>query len=87
MQRRRIAINGFGRIGRLVFRTIWQYHRDELQIVAVNDPGGAETGTLLLEYDTTYGRFGARVNSGPGYMDVDGERITVVRDRDWTRLP
>jgi glyceraldehyde 3-phosphate dehydrogenase len=85
--RRRIAINGFGRIGRLVFRSIWQRHRDELEIVAVNDPGGAQTDTLLLEFDSTYGRFPARVRSGPGYMNVDGEPIAVLRDREWTALP
>ena len=50
--RRRIAINGFGRIGRLTFRGIFERHADELDVVAINDPAGSHTDSLLLEYDS-----------------------------------
>ncbi len=84
---RRIAINGFGRIGRLTFRALWSRWPDEIEIVAVNDPAGGHTDALLLEYDSNYGRFPATVTSHPGYMEVDDKKVRVFRQRDWTKLP
>ncbi len=81
----RIAINGFGRIGRLAFRTSWLRH-PELEMVAINDPAGAYTNALLLEFDSNYGPFQARVESFPGALYVDGRKVTVFRERDWTKL-
>jgi glyceraldehyde 3-phosphate dehydrogenase len=83
---RRIAINGFGRIGRLTFRALWVKQPTDVEIVAINDPAGASTGSLLLEYDSNYGRFPAEVKTRPGYMDVDDHPIRVFRERDWTKL-
>jgi glyceraldehyde 3-phosphate dehydrogenase len=83
---RRIAINGFGRIGRLTFRALWVKQPGEVEVVAINDPAGASTGSLLLEYDSNYGRFPAAVATRPGYMDVDDHAIRVFRERDWTKL-
>src|SRR5712692_1218597 len=85
--RRRIAINGFGRIGRLTFRTIMERHPDALEIVAINDPAGSHTDALLLEYDSNYGRFKGEVVSHPGHLHVNGQHIRVLRDRDWHHLP
>ena len=81
----RIAINGFGRIGRLAFRTSWLRH-PELDVVAINDPAGAHTGALLLEFDSNYGPFSGRIESFPGALYVEGKKVTVFRERDWTRL-
>ena len=83
---RRIAINGFGRIGRLTFRALWVKQPAPVEVVAVNDPAGASTGSLLLEYDSNYGRFPAAVTTRPGYMDVDDHPVRVFRERDWTKL-
>jgi glyceraldehyde 3-phosphate dehydrogenase len=85
--RRRIAINGFGRIGRLVFRTILERHPSELEVVAINDPAGAHTDALLLEYDSNYGRFPGEVISHPGHFHVNGQYVHVLRERDWRKLP
>jgi glyceraldehyde 3-phosphate dehydrogenase len=85
--RRRIAINGFGRIGRLTFRSILERHPEELDIVAINDPAGIHTDALLLEYDSNYGRFKGDVISHPGHMHVNGDLVRVLRDRDWRNLP
>lgn len=85
--RRRIAINGFGRIGRLTFRSILERHASDLAIVAINDPAGIHTDALLLEYDSNYGRFAGDVVSHPGHLHVNGEYIHVFRDRDWRNLP
>jgi glyceraldehyde 3-phosphate dehydrogenase len=81
----RIAINGFGRIGRLTFRTSWLRH-PELEIVAINDPAGTHTDALLLEFDSNYGPFAAKIESAPGALSVDGRKVAVFRERDWTKL-
>ena len=81
----KIAINGFGRIGRLAFRAAWEQKR-ALDVVAINDPAGARTDALLLEFDSNYGPFPAKVESDEGSMRVDGKRIVVFRERDWSRL-
>ena len=83
---RRVAINGFGRIGRLTFRALWVKRPDEIEVVAINDPAGASTGALLLEFDSNYGHFPASVRSHQGHMHVDETRTRVLRERDWTRL-
>jgi len=81
----RIAINGFGRIGRLAFRAAWE-QKLALDVVAINDPSGAHTDALLLEFDSNYGAFPAKVESDEGSMRVDGKPIRVFRERDWTKL-
>jgi glyceraldehyde 3-phosphate dehydrogenase len=81
----RIAINGFGRIGRLAFRAAWE-QKLALDLVAINDPAGARTDALLLEFDSNYGPVPAKVESDEGSMRVDGKRIVVFRERDWTKL-
>jgi glyceraldehyde 3-phosphate dehydrogenase len=80
-----IAINGFGRIGRLAFRAAWE-QKLGLDLVAINDPAGANTDALLLEFDSNYGPFHAKVESDEGSMRIDGKRILVFRERDWTKL-
>jgi glyceraldehyde 3-phosphate dehydrogenase len=66
----RVAINGFGRIGRLVLRSIVEHGRTDIEVVAINDLGPIETNAHLLRYDSTHGRF-------PGVVRVDGESIDV----------
>jgi glyceraldehyde 3-phosphate dehydrogenase len=66
----RVAINGFGRIGRLVLRSIVEHARRDIEVVAINDLGPIETNAHLLRYDSTHGRF-------PGIVRVDGESIDV----------
>lgn len=80
-----IAINGFGRIGRLAFRAAWE-QKLGLDLVAINDPAGANTDALLLEFDSNYGPFSAKVESDEGSMRIDGKRVLVFRERDWTKL-
>jgi len=66
----RVAINGFGRIGRLVLRSIVEHARTDIQVVAINDLGPVETNAHLLRYDSVHGRF-------PGNVTVDGDTIDV----------
>jgi glyceraldehyde 3-phosphate dehydrogenase len=66
----RVAINGFGRIGRLVLRSIVEHARRDIEVVAINDLGPVETNAHLLRYDSVHGRF-------PGNVTVDGDTIDV----------
>ncbi|OYW93209.1 MAG: erythrose-4-phosphate dehydrogenase, partial [Caulobacterales bacterium 32-67-6] len=68
----RVAINGFGRIGRLVLRSIIEHGRTDIEVVAINDLGPVETNAHLLRYDSVHGRF-------PGVVTVDGDTINVGR--------
>ncbi|MGX9923192.1 type I glyceraldehyde-3-phosphate dehydrogenase [Streptomyces sp. NPDC002248] len=82
----RIAINGFGRIGRNVLRALVE--RDsKLEVVAINDLGDPETLGRLLRYDTTAGRFGRPVSVDGDTLVVDGRRIKVLAEREPARLP
>ena len=69
----KVAINGYGRIGRNVLRALYEYNRtDELQIVAINDLGDVNTNVHLTKYDTTHGPFHAEVHIDGEYMVVNG---------------
>jgi glyceraldehyde 3-phosphate dehydrogenase len=83
----RIAINGFGRIGRLVLRAAYESRRDDLEIVAVNDLGPVETNAHLLRYDSVHGRFPGEIATGEGWIDLGRGRIRVTAERDPTKLP
>jgi glyceraldehyde 3-phosphate dehydrogenase len=84
----RVAINGFGRIGRNVLRALYESGRTgELQVVAVNDLGSPETNAHLLRYDTVHGRFKGSVEVEGDGMVVNGDRIKVLAQRDPAQLP
>ena len=81
----RIAINGFGRIGRNVFRVIHQRHPG-LEIVALNDITSTATLAHLLKYDSVHGPFSGKVEAGADFIVVDGKKITVSAERDPAKL-
>jgi len=78
----KIGINGFGRIGRLVFRTIKQRHPEEIEVVAINDLFDPGTNAHLLKYDSTYGAFPGTVEVKDGDLVVDGKTVKVSAERD-----
>jgi glyceraldehyde 3-phosphate dehydrogenase (phosphorylating) len=82
----RIAINGFGRIGRNVFRVIHQSY-PELEVVAINDITGADTLGHLLKYDSVHGPFRGTVTVGKDSLTVDGKRVQITAERDPAKLP
>ncbi len=82
----RIAINGFGRIGRLCLRAMLERHRN-LSVVAINDMADLETNAHLLQYDSTYGNFSGSLGVGEGVLKVNGSNILVLNEKDPTRLP
>ncbi len=83
----RIGINGFGRIGRQVLKATMERHPDDLEVVAVNDLTDAETNSHLLKYDSTYGRFPGTVEAMEDGISIDGHTVTVVAERDPSRIP
>ncbi|MCY4474215.1 MAG: type I glyceraldehyde-3-phosphate dehydrogenase [Chloroflexi bacterium] len=87
MSRTKIGINGFGRIGRQVFRTINQRQADKLQVVAVNDLASPAQQAHLLKYDSTYGRYDGDVEIGDGSLTINGDKITVFSERDPANIP
>ena len=83
----RIAINGFGRIGRLCLRSMLERHKDLFSVVAVNDMADLETNAHLFQYDSTYGTFSGKLEVGEGVLQVDGWNIAVLNQKDPSRLP
>ena len=83
----RVAINGFGRIGRLVLRAIVESGRRDIEVVAVNDLGPIETNAHLLRYDSVHGRFPASVSVDGDIMIAAGHKIKVTCIRNPAELP
>ncbi len=83
----RIGINGFGRIGRQTLKAIFDYHPDELDVVAINDLTDTATNAHLLKYDSNYGRFPGEVRAESDAIVVNGKRVAVVAERDPGKIP
>ena len=84
----RVAINGYGRIGRCILRAIYEYGRqNEFNVVAINDLSGIETTAHLTRYDSTHGRFANDVRVDGDNLVIDGHPIRVIAERDPTALP
>ena len=83
----KIGINGFGRIGRLTLRTINQYHKGKLEVVAVNDLTDTKTNAHLLKWDSTYGPYPGRVEASEEAIIVDGKEVKVLSERDPGSIP
>lgn len=83
----KVAINGFGRIGRNILRAIVESGRKDIQVVAINDLGPVETNAHLLRYDSVHGRFPAEVKVEGDFIVVDGQKIKVTAIKDPATLP
>jgi glyceraldehyde 3-phosphate dehydrogenase len=83
----RVAINGFGRIGRNIMRAIVESGRKDIEVVAVNDLGPVETNAHLFRYDSVHGRFDGEVKVDGDTIDVGRGKMKVTAERDPTKLP
>src|SRR5579863_8112847 len=83
----RVAINGFGRIGRLVLRALHEQNRDDLQVVALNDLGTVAANAHMLKFDSVHGRFDGEIATGDNWIDIGRGKITVLSERDPAKLP
>jgi glyceraldehyde 3-phosphate dehydrogenase len=87
MANTRVAINGFGRIGRLTFRAFLEAGRKDLEFVAINDLGSADMNALLLEFDSVHGRFPGAVMVADRHLKADGQDVAVLSEADPEKLP
>lgn len=83
----KVAINGFGRIGRLVMRAILEQGRTDIEVVAINDLGDAKANALLFKRDSVHGRFPGEVHAEGNDLIVNGKPIRVTAERDPAKLP
>ncbi len=83
MAKVKVGINGFGRIGRILFREGFE----KLEIVGINNLGDAKTSAHLLKYDSTHGTFGASVTHGENHISVNGKDIPLAVEKDPTKIP
>ena len=83
----KIGINGFGRIGRLTFRSIKKYHDAELEVTAINDLTDAKTNAHLLKWDSSYGPYDGKVEATDDSIVVDGKEVKVLAERDPGKIP
>jgi glyceraldehyde 3-phosphate dehydrogenase len=83
----KVAINGFGRIGRNILRAIVESGRTDIEVVAVNDLGPVETNAHLMQFDTVHGRFPGEVTTGADWIDVGRGRVRVTAIRNPEDLP
>ena len=84
----KVAINGYGRIGRNIMRALYESNRtDEIQVVAINDLGDTKTNAHLTQYDSAHGKFNGTVEVDGDYIIINGDRIRVCSERDPSKLP
>jgi glyceraldehyde 3-phosphate dehydrogenase len=83
----KIAVNGFGRIGRQVTKALFEHHNDTFDLVAINDLGDVHTMAHLFKYDTNYGIFDGTVEEVNGGLSINGDRLKVLSERDPSQLP
>jgi glyceraldehyde 3-phosphate dehydrogenase len=83
----RVAINGFGRIGRLVLRSLAENNRRDIEVVAINDLGPVETNAHLLRYDSVHGTFSGKVQTKENALNIGQNWIQVSAEKDPTKLP
>mgnify|MGYP001453080312 FL=1 len=83
----KVAINGFGRIGRNVFKVLVEKYSNELEVVAINDLTDAATLAHLLKYDSLYGKFNGTVEAKESSIVINGKEIKIFAERDPKNLP
>ena len=83
----RVGINGFGRIGRLVFRAAMEAKRKDIEFVAINDLGTPEANAHLLKYDSVHGTYPGKIEAVKDGIKVDGKKVKVLSERDPAQLP
>ena len=84
----KVGINGYGRIGRNILRALYESGRtNEIQIVAINDLCDAGTNVHLTQYDSVHGKFPGEISVNEDCMIVNGDKISVLAERDPAKLP
>ena len=82
----KIAINGFGRIGRMVLRSIVENNREDLEVVAINNRASSEISSFLLKHDTIHGKLKAKINHLEKSIEVNGEKISLIHETEISKI-
>ena len=82
----KIAINGFGRIGRMVLRSIIENNRKDLEIVAINNRGNSEVSSFLLKHDTIHGKLKAKISHSEKTIEINGKKISMIHETEISKI-
>ena len=82
-----IGINGFGRIGRLILRSILENYKDKIKVVGINDLGSVEANAHLIKFDSTHGTLNQNISTSDDSFKIDDQKIKVFAERDPSKLP
>ena len=82
----KVGINGFGRIGRMVLRSIIENNRKDLEVVAINNRGNPEISSFLLKHDTIHGKLKAKINHSEKGIEVNGKKINLIRETEISKI-
>ena len=82
----KVGINGFGRIGRMVLRSIIENNRKDLEVVAINNRGNSEISSFLLKHDTIHGKLKAKVDHSEKAIEVNGKKINLIRETEISKI-
>ena len=82
----KIGINGFGRIGRMVLRSIIENNRKDLEIVAINNRGNSEVSSFLLKHDTIHGKLKAKINHSEKAIEINGKKISMIHETEISKI-
>jgi len=82
----KIGINGFGRIGRMVLRSVIENNRKDIEIVAINNKGNSEVSSFLLKHDTIHGKLNAKINHSEKAIEINGKKITMIHEAEISKI-
>ena len=82
----RVGINGFGRIGRMVLRSIIENNRKDLEIVAINNRGNSEVSSFLLKHDTIHGKLKAKISQSEKSIEINGKKINMIHETEISKI-
>ena len=82
----KVGINGFGRIGRMVLRSIIENNRKDLEVVAINNRGNSEVSSFLLKHDTIHGKLEAKINHSNQSIEINGKKIAITNEKEISKI-
>ena len=82
----KVGINGFGRIGRMVLRSIVENNRKDIEVVAINNKGNSEVSSFLLKHDTIHGKLEAKINHSNQLIEINGKKIAMINEKEISKI-
>jgi glyceraldehyde 3-phosphate dehydrogenase len=82
----KVGINGFGRIGRMVLRSVIENNRKDLEIVVINNRGNSEVSSFLLKHDTIHGKLNAKISHSEKAIEINGKKISMIHETEISKI-